>query len=297
MKHKLKFSWIVPYLYILPGVAILTTFIYWPMVYSLVLSFFKWDFISPTKDFRGFGNYTALATREFFWTSSSNTGQYILGLLPLEMFFPMGLALLLSGIIHERIQRIFKTFIFSPAVLSFAVTCFVWLWMFNFLGGLLNQFLSIVNVSPISWLSDKKWALWSIVLVSGWRQFGYSLILYMAALSTIPSEYIEAAQIDGVNSWQLFWKIKWPLIGPTTFFILITTVIFASTHAFIPIHILTQGGPYNSTTNLIYLIYEYAFRFFNVGLASTAAVITFTLFLLITFLQLKYIEGHVHYGV
>jgi sn-glycerol 3-phosphate transport system permease protein len=284
-------------MYILPAVAVLIVFIYWPMIYSVVLSFYEWNFISPTKYFRGFGNYTTLATREFFWTSGWNTGKYVLGLLPLEMVFPVGLAVLVSSIAPQRIQEIFKVFIFSPAVLSFAVTCYVWLWIFNPLGGLSNYLLSIVGISPVSWLTEKKWALWSIVVLSGWRQFGYSLVLYTAALSAIPSQYIEAARIDGVNNWQLFWKIKWPLISPTTFFILITTIIFASTHAFIPIHILTQGGPHNSTSNLIYLVYVYAFKFFNVGLASTGAVLLFAVFLLITFLQLRYVERYVHYGV
>lgn len=297
MKYKLRLSPIIPYLYILPGIAILMTFIYWPMVYSLVLSFYEWDFVSPTKHFRGFANYTGVATREFFWVSIWNTGKYIVGLLPFEVFFPLGLALLLSSVIHQRIQNTFKVIVFLPSVLSFAVACFVWLWMFNPLAGFINKFLAMLDISPVSWLNDRKWALWSIVLVSGWRQFGYSLILYMAGLSTIPSVYSEVAQIDGANNWQIFWKIKWPLISPVTFFILITTVIFASSHAFIPIHILTRGGPNNATTNLTYLIYEYAFRLFNVGLGSVVSVVTFAIFLVVTFLELKYVGRYVHYGV
>lgn len=297
MGHKpTTLSWIVPYLYILPASAILLTFIYWPMVYSLILSFYQWDFVSPTKVFRGLDNYTDLVNREFFKISFWNTGEYVLGLLFFEMILPLGLALLSLSITPQKIQEIFKALIFSPAVLSFAIVCYVWLWMFNPLGGVIGKFLSMVNVSPISWLNETKWALWSIVFVSGWKQFGYSLILYMSALSIVPPSYIEAAEIDGASNWKIFWKIKWPLISPTTFFILITTIIFASSHAFIPIHILTRGGPHNSTINLIYAVYLYAFEFFNVGLASALAVITFTIFLLLTFLQIKYIERHIHYG-
>jgi ABC-type sugar transport system permease subunit len=273
------------------------TFIYWPMIYSVVLSFYQWDFISPTKHFYGFRNYVNLVEREFFWISSRNTGLYVLGLLLLEMVFPLGLALLIASITPKKVQGIVKVIVFSPAVISFAVVCYVWLWMFNPIGGFLNTILSFLNISPISWISEKKWALWSIVLLSGWRQFGYSLILYMAGLAAIPSEYSEAARIDGVNNWQLFWKIKWPLLSPTTFFILVTTVIFASSHAFIPIHILTQGGPHNATINLIYLVYQYAFQFFNVGLGSATAVVIFALFLIIAYLQLRYVERHIYYGV
>lgn len=267
------------------------------MICSVVLSFYQWDLISPTKSFIGFRNYTDLVSREYFFIATKNTGLYVLGLLLFEMVFPLGLALLISSIVVEKIQTIVKVVVFSPAVISFAVACYVWLWIFNPIFGLLNYFLSIIGISPISWLSQKQWALWSIVLLSGWRQFGYSLILYMAALLAIPPVYLEVARIDGANNWQIFWKIKWPLLSPTTFFILVTTVIFASSHAFIPIHILTQGGPHNVTINLIYLVYQYAFQFFNIGLGSATAVVVFAIFLLVAYIQLRYVERYVYYGV
>jgi len=296
LKVKPKISWIVPYLYILPALIAFMVFIYWPLIYSILLSFYEWNFVSPAKHFVGFDNYTGLVSREFFWVSLWNTLEYTLGLLFFELLFPVGLAVLALSITPQKIQGIFKRLIFTPAVLPIAIVSWVWLWLFNPLGGLLNYFLSIINVSPISWLSDKNWALWSIVLLSGWRQFGYSLILFIAALANIPSEYLESAQLDGANSWQAFWKVSWPLISPTTFFVLIITVIYASTHSFTPINILTQGGPHNSSANLIYFIYTSAFEFFDIGLASVATIIVYAIFMLLTIVQVKYIERYVHYA-
>ena len=295
--NKLNLKTTIPYLYIFPGVAVLFIFIYWPMIYSLLLSFYRWDFVSPRKAFRGFANYGEVLSRDFFWISMWNTGKYIVGLIPFEIFLPLGLALLLSGIVHQKVQSAFKIIIFLPSVLSFAVACFAWLWMFNPLAGFINRFLGMFHIPPVSWLTEKKWALYAIIFVSGWRQFGYSLILFMAGLSTIPDSYIEAAELDGAGKWRVFWRIKWPLLSPVTFFLLITTVIFASSHAFIPIHILTRGGPSNATTNLTYLIYQYAFELFNIGSGSVVSVVTFVVFLVITYAELKYVGKYVHYGL
>lgn len=290
-----RFRAVVPYLYVLPALAPMVLFLYWPLLYSLALSFFAWNFTRPAWTFVGSQNYTDMLENEVFWISAANTGWYLVGLLPFEILLPLALAVLLTSLGGGRLQTIYKVLIFSPTVLSFAIACLVWLWIFNPLGGLMNLLIARFDLGPVSWLSDKAWALWSIVLVSGWKVLGYNLVIFMAGLASIPPEYIEAARIDGASRWQVFAHITWPLLTPTTYFVLVTSSLFAATQVFIPIHILTEGGPHDSTSNLIYLIYLQGFHFFTAGAASATAVVTFGVFLLLTLIQTKYVERRVHY--
>ena len=295
VRKGLRMSQVEPYLYLAPALLLLLLFKYWPMLFSIILSVFKWNLVSQNKAFVGLANYAGLLNRELFTVSLKNTAIYTLALVPLYLALPLLLAVVLYGVASERLQSAYKAIIFSPTVLSFAITCMVWLWIFNPIHGILNRVLAAFGVQSISWLSDSKVALWSIVLVSGWKAFGYNLVLFFAGLASIPKEYTEAAQIDGASPWQLFWKIKWPLLSPTTFFALVTTIIFAAERAFIPINILTKGGPYNSTTNLSYAINVFGFNFFDAGLASAAATLTFLIFVIVTAIQVRYLERLVHY--
>lgn len=295
LRRKLKFSGAEPYLYIAPAFALLVIFKYWPMVFSGVLSMLNWDFVSPDWEFVGLANYSGLLNREMFILSLRNTAIYTLALVPFYLIFPLVLAVILFTVSPDRLQSAYKAVIFSPTVLSFAITCMVWLWIFNPIDGILNQVLRTAGLPPLSWLSDSKVAIWAIALVTGWKAFGYNLVLYFAGLASIPKDYVEAAQIDGASPWKLFWAIKWPLLSPTTFFALVTTVIYAAERAFIPINILTKGGPYNSTTNLAYVIYVFGFNWFNVGLASAAAIVTFAIFVVLTAVQVRYLERYVKY--
>jgi sn-glycerol 3-phosphate transport system permease protein len=290
-----KLSKLEPYIYLAPALVLLLVFKFWPMVFSLVLSVTNWKFTNPNLDWVGLTHYAGLFRRDTFTIALQNTPIYVVALAPFYLALPLILAVLLSNVVSERLHSAYKAIIFSPSVLSFAITCMVWMWMFNPVYGILNQVLGLFGLPGLSWLSDSKVALWSIVLVSGWRTFGYNMVLFLAALSAIPNDYLEAAQIDGASGWQLFWKIKWPLLSPTTFFMLVTTVMFAAERAFIPINILTRGGPYQATTNLSYAIYLFAFNFFDAGLASAAATLTFVLFLVVTIVQIRYLERYVTY--
>lgn len=295
VRKGLRMSRVEPYLYLAPALLLLLVFKYWPMLFSVILSVLKWNLVSQDKAFIGLTNYAGLLNRELFVISLKNTAVYTLALVPLYLVLPLFLAVILYGVASEWLQSAYKAIIFSPTVLSFAITCMVWLWIFNPIHGILNRVLMGVGLQGVSWLSDSKVALWAIVLVSGWKAFGYNLVLFFAGLASIPKEYTEAAQIDGASPWQLFWKIKWPLLSPTTFFALVTTIIYAAERAFIPINILTKGGPYNTTTNLSYAIYVFGFNFFDAGLASAAATLTFVIFIIVTAVEVRYIQRFVHY--
>jgi sn-glycerol 3-phosphate transport system permease protein len=287
---------LVPALFIGPAVALLFVFVYWPMLYTFYLSLLDWNLVSPVADFVGWANYRLLLHEPIFWIATRNTLIYLAVLLPIELCFPLALALLLQSIARRRLRTLYESLIFSPTVLSFGIASIVWVWMFNPLGGALGRLCRLVGLPAIPWLNDAATSLWAIVLVSAWKAFGYNLLIFLAALANIPGEYLEAARIDGASPWTAFRWVTWPLLGPTTFFVLVTTAIFTGTQVFIPIHVLTHGGPYNSSTHLMYLIYQYGFEFFQIGPASAASVLTFLGFLLLTYLQVKYVERFVHYA-
>jgi sn-glycerol 3-phosphate transport system permease protein len=284
-----------PYLYLAPAMIGLLLFLVWPLLFNFILSFTDWNFIRPDMSYIGFKNYITLFNTESFHGAFFNTFKYLLGLLPFTVIIPLLLAFMLSSMANKFFRRVYESLLFIPTIISFAIASFVWVWMLHPIGGVINQLLQYIGFPALSWLEDSELSVWSIIMISGWRILGYYLVLFIAALIAIPNEYIEAARIDGSSNWQIFLKIQIPLISPTTFFVILTTIIHSSVYSFVPIHILTKGGPHNATTNLIYQVYKYAFNFFNIGLASGTAVIIFILYIIIAIIQIKYGEKKVHY--
>lgn len=285
---------LVFFLYLAPALILYFLFKIWPIAYSLYLSFFDWNFIKPMK-WNGLRNYIGMFQRAEFLAALRNTFYYILGFIPFFIVLPLGFSVALVSIKNDRVQNLYKALLFVPAILALSIICFVWMWMFNPSFGALNNFLAIFKIDGFSWLSDQRTALFSIILVAGWKFLGANLILYYAGLVSISREYTEAAIIDGATPWQVFWKIKWPLLSSTTLYIVTTSIIFAAERAFIPINILTQGGPANTTTNLSHVIYRFGFEYFNIGLASSAAIFTSIFFLLITRITMRTLGGHSYY--
>lgn len=296
VKRQRKRLQIAPYLYIAPALIIFGAFTYWPMLYGFYLSFHDWNFIRPVKRFVGFSNYIKMLGREDFTFAMVNTFKYFLGLIPLLIMAPIFLAFILGLCNKSKLKPMYRTLLFFPSVLSFSVASVVWIWLLNPVGGLVNKLLAGIGIRGPAWIADPRWALLTIVVIAGWKMLGNNFILFMSAFEGVPTSYIEAAVLDGATFWQRFWYIELPLVSPTTFFVFTTTLIFSTTNVFTPIHVLTRGGPYNSTTNLSYMIYEAAFQYFNVGLASSVAVVTFIIFLLATLIQSRFSERGVHYG-
>jgi len=291
---KLKKKDLFPYLYLLPALIAFVVFKYWPIIYAGALSFAKWNFVGKIK-LVGFSNYAHMFSSNLFTSSFINTIKYTAILMPFYIIIPLLLAILILKIKNNFLSSLYKILIFMPTILSFAITCMVWLWMFNPGFGVINIILSKFGISKLFWLSDEYLSFWSIVIVSGWKAFGYNMIIYIAGLSAIDPCLMEAAYIDGANTWQTFWKIKWPLLSPTTLFIVINSLIYASDKAFIPINILTKGGPHEATTNLAYAIYVYGFELFNSGMANAVSIFTFIIFLIVTFMLTKFMNKRVNY--
>jgi len=285
-----------PYLYILPAFLPLVAFVYFPLGRTFQLSLYDWNMVSPQWRFAGAANYQALLTGEEFWMACWNTVLYVVGMLIFSIVIPLTLAVLLTRI-AGGLQTLYKAILFSPAVISFAVAAITWLWIFNPIDGLLNRLLLELGIAGPSWLNNPRWVIPTILIICSWKLIGYNFVIFAAGLAGIPNEYYDAAKVDGASAFQQFWRISWPLLTPTTFFVLVTTVIYADQQTLIPIQILTQGGPNKASTNLVYLIFQYGFQFFETGLASALATLVFLLFTGITVLQQRLLERFVHYEV
>jgi len=287
---------LTPYLLIAPLLILITIFIFWPLVYSFYLSFFDWNFVRPNKTYVGLDNFTRLPDEPRFMRALKGTLFYTAVLVPLQVFLPLGLALLLWPIRKSKAQNSYRIMLFSPTIIAYSVAAVMWLWIFNPLQGILNKVLAEFGVERISWLSDRNTAIWSIIIVATWKTLGFHMLLYLAALEGVPKDYIEAASLDGANHWQLMRSIRFPLITPTFFFVLVTTVISVNDDVFGAINVLTNGGPFDSTTNIIYYLYQQGFQYFQIGAASAVAIIVFLTTSLLTWIQFRFVERHVHYG-
>jgi len=278
------------WLYLLPAIVFFIAFKYWPFIYSTILSFAKWNFVSELS-WIGTKNYVSMFSKTMFVKGIKNTLSYIVFQLPGFVIFPLLFSTMLLNVKNKLAQSVYKSLLFIPTILALSICCYVWMWIYSTTYGFLNNVLMKLGLEPVQWLTDKNVAFWSIVLVCGWKYLGQNLILFMAGLMNISQDCIEAASIDGANGWQCFWRIKMPLLWPTMVYVLITSVIFAADRSFTAINILTAGGPSYSTTNLAYVIYEFAFKSYNIGIASAIAVFTSAFFLIITIVMMKTLGG------
>ncbi|MCC6867899.1 MAG: sugar ABC transporter permease [Burkholderiales bacterium] len=286
----------MPYAFVAPVVAVVGVFVYWPLLYSIYLSFFDWNFVSPVKEFVGFDNFTRVANDPRFHRALWGTLVYIVALVPAQVLLPLGLALLLWPIRKSRAQSFYRVTLFSPTVISFSVAALLWLWIFHPLQGILNKVIFDVGFAKVNWLSNPNTAIWCVIVVSVWKTFGFNLLLYLAALEAVPSDYIEAASLDGANGWQMFRLIRFPLITPTFFFVLVTTVISVNDEVFGAINVMTDGGPFDRSSNIVYYLYEQGFRMFQIGSASAVSLLIFVGTAILTWVQFRYVERRVHYG-
>lgn len=277
-------------LYLLPALMFFLVFKYWPIIYNVILSFAKWNFVKDIQ-WIGLKNYQQMFSKVMFVTGLKNTLWYILALFPFFVVVPLALAALISEVKSKSALSAYQAFYFIPTMLAFSIICIVWLWIFNPSQGVLNRVLRIFGNEGYSWLSDRRTAFFSIVLVCGWKYIGTHMILFMAGLKNVDNEVQEAAAVDGANAWQVFWQIKFPLLKNTTVYIVITSIIFAAERAFIAINLLTTGGPSYTTTNLSYVIYEFAFKSYNIGMASAIATFTAAIFLVLAVFMMRTTGG------
>lgn len=266
-------------IFILPAVLGTLIFIVIPVFFSFSLSFVDWDLLSPMK-FVGLSNFKDVLTDSMFVQVLINTFVFAIASSVFAVIIPLVLACILNTKI--RGSNFYKTAYFLPFITPMIVIAIVWQWVFDPNMGLLNQILH----THIKWLYDVRFAMPALIAVSVWKLIGYNMIIFLSGLSTINQEVLEAAKIDGANSWQVFKNVTVPLLSPTIFFVIVITSI-SSFQVFDLIYVMTQGGPDNSTMVLVYSIYKYAFEYFDVGKASAIAYILFAIIFVLVLCQWK----------
>jgi multiple sugar transport system permease protein len=299
--------------FILPTYIIIFTFIIIPIFFAFYLSFNKWNLLGSMK-FTGLSNYKKLFSSEEFWKAVVNTFYYSFITVPVGIIISLFLAVLLNSKI-KGIQ-VYRTIYFMPVMTSVVASAFIWQWIFQSHNGILNYLIGLIGIKPLSWLNEPrglftvifesinmrlpKWlggpsvTLVAISIMTIWKNTGYYMIIFLAGLQNIPKTLYEAAEIDGASKVKAFFSITLPILSPTTYFVLIMSVI-VSFQVFEQVAVTTQGGPLNSSLVLVYFIYQKAFKFLEVGYASSAAFILFAIVLVLTVFQVKLLGKRVHY--
>jgi len=284
-----------PWLFAGPAVAASIVFVWLPMVSTLGLSFFDWSLLRQEATWRGLAHYRETLANSDFHLALSNTGLYLGVLLPLQVGVPLVLALALVRVRARAVGRVYRTALFAPSVLSFPVAAVVWLWLFNPTVGFLNTLLAAAGLPAQRWLSDPDLAIWSVIAVAFWKSFGLNLLIFLAALANLPKDVAEAARIDGAGPFRQAIDIDIPLVSPAIFFAVVTTIIVVLDEIVGAVDVLTEGGPYRTSSNLLYFLYERGFRHFQFGEAAAVAVLIAAIVALVTWAQFRFGERHVHY--
>lgn len=279
--------------FLAPSLVLFVTFIGVPVVAAFFISFTDWDLFRPAT-FVGARNYIGLMSDPIFAKVMGNTAYFVLVSVPLQM----GLGLLAALALNRGIrgQTFFRVAYFLPAVTSTIAAALVWAWLFNSNYGLVNALLSGLGVDdPPRWLASTAWAMPAVIIVSVWQNVGYAMVLFLAGLQNIRAELYDAAALDNARGWRRLWFITLPMLSPTTFFVLIISII-GSFQVFELVFIMTEAGPANATNTLVFYIYQNGFQFYQMGYASAAAMILFAIVLVITTVQYATQNRWVHYG-
>jgi multiple sugar transport system permease protein len=292
MRNKLKSS-VPAYLFIAPQLAGFMIFVLGPTIAVIFFSMHSRNLLTGTNLFTGLENYREMFTGDpLFGKTLCNSLIFTLGLVPVNMVTALALALLLTRQI--RGAGFFRTVFFAPVVTSAVAWAIVWRFLLQGDAGLVNQCLGLIGIQGPNWLQSPSWAMVSVIFTRVFKNLGMNLVLYLAAITNLPEEYMEAARIDGASVLQILARIKIPLLWPTTLMISVLTVI-GSLKVFDHIMLLTAGGPGNSTMVLVYYIYYQGFQFFETGYASALAVVLFGIVLALTLTQWRMRTSLSHY--
>jgi multiple sugar transport system permease protein len=304
-------------LYIAPAGIIILVFRVIPIIAAFGVSFY-YVMMGKIVGFAGVSQYLMLLSDSEFWNALLNTSYFVIGTVPVSLFVSLFVAILLNQKI--KALGVYRTVYFLPVVTSLVAVAIVWKWIFHPRLGLSNSFLEAMGLDPLMWLEEPQgvfamlagraglalpsWmagpslALVAIIITNLWRGLGYNIVIFLAGLQNIPNEYYEAAKIDGAGRFQTFWKITWPLISPTTFYVVIMTTI-VSFQVFTLVYLMTGspvGGPLGTTKVLVYYIFEKGFESGgDMGYASCVALVLFVIVLTLTLVQRRLIERKVHY--
>ncbi len=279
-------------LFALPNLALIAVFAYWPVIGNAYLSLTRWDMIAPQPTFVGLDNYVTLFTDSSFLRVLRITAVWVVAVVGISLVGGLALALLFAAKVPGR--KAVSALAFSPHILSGAAVAAVWLFLFDPNYGLSRVVFSALGLDSPHWTTSSRWALPALIIVAVWKGVGFVAIVYLAALQSLPGDVLEAARLDGAGKWKTFRHIVFPLLSPTTFFLAVTQVIGAF-QSFDLIAMMTSGGPAEATTTLSWFVYSQGFMQFKAGTAAAGAMIMFVLLLVVTAVQMRYVEKKVHY--
>lgn len=282
------------FLFLLPSVFFFAVFSYWPLLQNLYLSFFSWNMVSPNMKFVGVDNYISVLGSEELIKILVNTIVFVAIMLVLNFVLPYLFSFVLGHLI-ERGKGFYRSTLFMPATLSLAVASILFLWIYNPLAGPLSIVLSWFDVESPRWFKENWLVIFAICTIIGWKVFGYNLIVMLAAMLAVPKEMIEAAKLENASNWQIFKQIIVPMTSSTAIYVFTITVVFGLQYVLVPVNMLTQGGPDQGSSNLVYIIYQYAFVFFQTGKSAAFAIITMVCYIAFLLFRSKYLEKKVYY--
>ncbi len=261
-----------------------------PIIAAFGLSFVKWTLLSPPK-WAGLSNFQRLLNDKYFWNALKNTFYYVIGVMP-----GIAISLLLAVILNQKLRftTLYRTLYYLPTITMWTAIALVWRWLYSPQYGLVNWALGLIGIHGPAWLSDPHWAMPAQIFTSWWKGAGYNMVILLAGLQGIPQIYYEAASIDGANWWQRFRHVTLPLLTPTIYFVVVMTFI-GSFGVFAQIYIMTEGGPGQATTTIIYYLYNNAFKYFEIGYADVLAIAFFVIVFTFTVIQTQLQKRWVHY--
>jgi len=279
----------LPYFMVSPYLIHLLAFTTFPVIFSLLLTFFKWNIIGPM-EWNGLGNWERLFSDRLFWKAIYNTFKFLVIHIPLQII----VALLLAEVLNQKIfmRGFFRAAFFMPFVISGVVVTILWQQLLGFESGVINRILVSVGLGKVGWLIDPDVAMVSIAIMATWKNVGLYVILFLVGLQTVPKQYYEAADLEGASSVQKFFKITVPMINPTIFMVVVLSTI-GGFSLFIEPYILTGGGPLNSTLSAVLYIYKQAFEYYHMGYSATLGVFFAILVMLVVVVQKKFVEQDV----
>ena len=280
---------ITPYLLVSPYIIHFMLFVAFPVVFSIVLTFHKWNIISPM-EYTGLSNYIRLFKDAVFLQSLLNTSIFLVIHIPLQII----VALFLAQILNQKIKfrGFFRAAFFLPVIVSGVVVTILWQQLYGFDTGFLNRMLVTIGLGKVGWLTDPNIAMPSIALMATWKNVGLYIVLFLVGLQTVPDQYYEAADIEGASKWQKFYKITLPMINPTIFMVVILSTI-GGFSLFIEPYVMTGGGPLNSTISAVLYIYKQGFFYYHMGYSATLGLFFALIILLVVVIQKRFVERDV----
>ncbi|MGV8855652.1 MAG: carbohydrate ABC transporter permease [Devosia sp.] len=283
---------ISPWLYLAPALLTLIVWIYWPLVDAVRLSFYQWNMLPNSPQiFMGWDNYLKIFAVPKFGLALRNTVIYVLGLLPLAVLIPLGIAIYTHDL-PARSRNIYRAIIFVPMIIAPVVAAAVWRWLLDPGHGMVNVLIKGLGFDPIKFLGDPKLAIWTIIGITGWKLIGFSTLILSAANANINPSLIEAARMDGASKWEIIRDIRLPLLSSSVLFLVMMTILLGAQWSFTYINVLTGGGPLGSTTNIYYLLWDFGFSSMSVGWSSASAVILFLGFGVLAFGLFRLIDRY-----